>query len=100
MGSKTLNMKKEPRSLLLLPEFQKFINASATGRRLLPSGKRITKGTTEQYRCVHSLLEEFEKRQPEHLRIVILHRSSLQLLQREKNYWLRFFRKFSAFLYV
>lgn len=93
-------MKKELRHLLLLPEFQKFITASCTGRRLLPSGKKITKGTIVQYQCAYALLQEFESLQPEPLRIIILHRSSLRLLQREKNYWLRFFRKFSAFLYA
>lgn len=93
-------MKKESRYLLLLPEFEKFITASATGRRLLPSGKRVAKGTIDQYRCVYLLLEEFERQLDEPLRIVILQRSSLRLIKKEKNYWLRFFRKFLVFLYT
>jgi integrase len=92
-------MKKEARQLLLIPEFQKFITASATGRRLMPSGKKIRASTIQQYQFMFDLLEEFETRQPEQLRILILHRSSLRVIQKEKNYWSRFFKNFSSFLY-
>ncbi len=92
-------MKKNSKQLLLLPEFQKFITASSTGRRLMPSGKKIRSGTIRQYRCVYLLLEEFEKLQETPLRIQLLHRSSLRAIQKEKNYWIRFFKKFSFFLY-
>ena len=91
-------MKKDTRQLLLLPEFQKFIIASSTGRRLMPSGKKIRSGTIEQYRHTYSILEEFGKDQ-EPLRIQLLHRSSLRAIQKEKNYWSRFFKRFSSFLY-
>ncbi len=93
-------MIKESRQLLLLPQFQKFITASATGRRLMPSGKKISPGTIQQYQCAYLLLEEFERKQEHPLRIIILHRSSLRVMQKEKNYWIKFFRKFSEFLYT
>ncbi|HMI77188.1 MAG TPA: tyrosine-type recombinase/integrase, partial [Ferruginibacter sp.] len=69
------------------------------GRRLMPSGKKVRKGTITQYRCVLALLEEFESLHEISLRIQLLHRGSLRDVQKEKNYWTRFFKQFSAFLY-
>ena len=65
----------------------------------MPAGKKIRKGTISQYRCVYSLLKEFEETQETPLRIQLLNRSSLRVIQKEKNYWLRFYKKFSLFLY-
>jgi integrase len=90
---------KKQNILLLLPEMEKFITATVTGRRLTPSGKRIRSGTIEQYRHVCKLLKEFEEKQKEPLRILLLLRSTLRHLQQEKNYWKRFFKHFSHFLY-
>lgn len=92
-------MKNNSRQLLLIPEFQKFITASSSGRRLMPSGKKVRKGTIQQYHCVLLLLEEFQTQLKEPLRILILHRSSLRTIQKEKNYWSRFFKSFTNFLY-
>ncbi len=78
---------------------EKFITATATGRRLMPSGKRIRSRTIEQYRHVCKLLRQFEAQQQETLRIQLLHRSTLRHLQQEKNYWKRFFKNFSQFMY-
>jgi len=88
------------RQLPLLPLFQKFITASATGRRLTPSGKKLSKGAIIQYKCIYDILEEFERSQllPA-IRIKLVHRSSLRELQSEKLYWQRFFRRFTAWLY-
>ena len=85
--------------LLLLQEFQKFITASKTGRRLMPSGKKVSEGTLQQYNCVYLLLEEFQQLQTKTIRIQLLTRSSLRLIQKEKLYWVRFFKNFSSFLY-
>ncbi|HEY6504246.1 MAG TPA: tyrosine-type recombinase/integrase [Chitinophagaceae bacterium] len=91
---------KTNRQLLLIPLFQKFITASATGRRVTPSGKRLSKGATIQYQCVCKLLQEFEKiHAAGPLRVKLIHRSSLRQLQSEKLYWQRFFRKFTGWLY-
>ena len=91
-------MKKKPMQLLLLAEMQKFIRASVTGRRLMPSGKKISKGTIEQYQHIYNLLKEYEASH-EPLRIQLLNRCSFRVLQQEKNYWFRFFRRFSQFMY-
>ncbi len=85
--------------ILLLPEFQKFMNASAAGRRLMPSGKKIHKNTLMQYQTVCKLLNQFESERQEPLRIRLLYRNSMRLIQKEKTYWDRFFRQFCFYLY-
>ena len=91
---------KESPQLELIPQFDRFIKASRSGRRLTPSGKKITKGTIRNYSYVYKLIEEFESTSGSKLRVQLLHRASLRILQREKNYWNRFFVNFSKFLYT
>lgn len=92
-------MKRSAPQLQVTEQFNQFIKASSSGRRLTPSGKRITKGTIINYQYVFRLINEFEKKTGSVLRIQLLHRASMRTIQREKNYWNRFFTKFSAFLY-
>jgi len=92
-------MEKKSQQLLFLPEFRKFILASTSGRRLLPSGKKVRIGTLQQYQHVQHLLEEFEKQSHQILRIQFLHNNSMRTIQKEKNYWSRFFRGFTGFCY-
>lgn len=92
-------MKKQTPQLNLLETFNQFIRSSQSGRRLTPSGKKITRGTIVNYLYTRKLLAEYEDREKIKLRIQLLHRASLRTLQREKNYWHRFFIQFSAFLY-
>jgi integrase len=91
-------MKKSPQ-LQFTNHFLQFIKVSKSGRRLTPSGKRITKGTIKNYEHVYDLIEVFESKLIDKLRIQLLHRASMRTLQREKNYWNRFFNQFSNFLY-
>ena len=92
-------MKNNLNQVLLISEFTKFIKASSTGRRLMLSGKKLRPGTIRQYQSVSLLLHQFESFQPEPLRILLLQKASLRTLQKEKNYWRRFFKQFSQFLY-
>ena len=92
-------MTKSAPRVLVSDYFQRFIKASATGRRLSASCKRITPGTITNYYYAHKLLIEFEAEQNLQLRIQLLHRASMRTLQKEKNYWARFYRQFSAYLY-
>jgi len=78
---------------------QQFINACVSGRRVLPSGKKAGKTTIGQYLFVAKLLRQFENQQREPLRICLLHRCSMRVIQQEKNYWNRFYKKFAHFLY-
>lgn len=92
-------MKKTAPQIFLSEYFDKFIKASISCRRLTPSCKRITQGTIKNYRYAQKLLLEFEAKTQTILRIQLLHRASMRVLQKEKNYWARFYYKFSAFLY-
>jgi integrase len=92
-------MKRSVPQLLLTEQFIRFIKSSASGRRLTPSGKRITRGTITNYGYTLRLLQEYEAANGDKLRIQLLHRVSMRVLQREKNYWARFFNRFSNFLY-
>ena len=92
-------MKRTTPQLILSEQFNQFIKASSSGRRLTPSGKRITKGTITNYQYVYKLIDEYEIKSENNLRIQLLHRASMRTIQREKNYWNRFFNQFSNFLY-
>ncbi|MDX2046277.1 MAG: hypothetical protein SFU87_05795, partial [Chitinophagaceae bacterium] len=92
-------MKRSIPQLSVIHQFSGFIKASASGRRLTPSGKRISKGSVTNYGYVLRLLEEYETAHSVNLRIRLLHRASMRVLQQEKNYWARFFVQFSNFLY-
>lgn len=85
--------------LLLLPRFQKFINASRSGRRLTAGKKKISMGTIVQYRCISKLIKEFEEESGTTIRILLLKKQSVFLLNRERKYWSSFFKKFCDFLY-
>ena len=84
-------MKKQAPQLLLSEHLQQFIKASVSGRRLTPSGKRISKGTITNYFHAQQLISEFEIKYAAKIRIQLLHRASMRMLKREKNYWTRFF---------
>ena len=92
-------MKKATPQILVADHLKQFINASISGRRLSASGKRISKGTIQNYLYAQKLVLEFEAKQSAPLRIQLLHRASMRTLQREKNYWARFYFQFSTFLY-
>lgn len=86
--------------LEFIPEFRNFITVSKSGRRKSPSGKKISAGTIRNYHYVLNILMEFEEQCQSPLRITLIHRAGLRLLQREKIYWSRFFRNFCQFLYM
>lgn len=85
--------------VLLLPEFRKFIQKSSTGSRRLPSGKKFSKGSLIQYQSVCRLLESFEREAKKPVCITLQHRYSLTVLRKEKLFWNRFFKDFTAYLY-
>src|SRR5688572_10538294 len=89
----------ERHKLLLLAEFLKFMKASQTGRRSKYPGRKLSKGTITQYKCVYQLLQQYEKKMNLRMEIVLLKKSSLSALKKEKKYWEHFLRSFLKFLY-
>lgn len=85
--------------ILLLPELRKFIRASASGRRLMPSGKKIRRGTLIQYEVMYRLLQEFEQTAGVAIRLFRKSRFTARDWQKERLYWKRLFNQFTGFLY-
>ena len=75
------------KQILLLSWFKQFIKESASGKRRTPAGKRIAKGTIEQYETVYKYLEKFEDAKGATLRIALLFGHQQRLYRREKAYW-------------
>ncbi len=70
--------------------FEKFIRDSECGRRLQKSGKRLGKGTIENYRYLQKLLMDFEMKKEFPLSIRSSTRLSKRQFAAEKKYWKKF----------
>ncbi len=79
--------------------YQKFSNDSRKGRRLQPNGKRISAGTVKNYYYTGLLLERFCEAKQFELRIRPARRLNQRELNVEKNYWKKFYRQFTDYLY-
>lgn len=93
----TLSTKKEYSFFDL---YDRFLKDSRSGRRLQPNGKKLTAGTINNYYCTKLLLEKFCKEKEFDLRIYSVKRITQRKLQVEKNYWLKFYKKFTDYLYL
>ena len=79
--------------------YNRFIKESSNGKRLQPNGKKISKGTVDNYRYSLSLMEKFCKAESFHLRLRPVHKLNSRELVVEKNYWKKFYKKFTGYLY-
>ena len=79
--------------------YDKFVRDNETGRPLQANGKKVSVGTIQNYRYTKLLLQKFSDAKKFELRI----RSTKNLTQRdmqvEKNYWAKFYKKFTDYLY-
>ncbi|MBA4198830.1 MAG: hypothetical protein C0459_14885 [Chitinophaga sp.] len=83
----------------LLPLYQQFINSSKRGLRRKPDGNKITNGTIDNYSNTYRLLEQFATTKQFDLRIRLFTRLNKRELITEKNYWKKFYRAFTDYLY-
>ncbi|WP_438422966.1 tyrosine-type recombinase/integrase [Aquimarina macrocephali] len=83
----------------LIPLFKQFIRDSETGKRLKKNGNRITAGTIDNYRYVLHNLIEFSSSCDFDLRVCDAQKLTKREFESEKNYWKKFYRKFSDFMY-
>lgn len=90
---------KNNKSIFLSDAFREFITASATGKRRMASGKKISTGVIQNYGYALQQLEAFEQKMGTQVRIVPLSRASAALLAREQRYWKKFFKGFCTFFY-
>lgn len=87
------------KELLFLPLYVKFMKDTASGRRRKLNGERIKPQTVANYDSVLKLLVEYEAFCGAPLRIKTNIRNNVRVLLQERNYWRKFYRKFSDFLH-
>lgn len=91
-----MNNAKSYDLLLLL---KRFIKASETGKRKQSNGKKITKGTIQNYYFLLQQLEQFTITEATELRLPELKRSGKRQVKANYKYWQQFYVRFTAFLY-
>lgn len=83
----------------LVPLFKQFIRDTETGKRLKKNGERIQKGSIDNYRYTLRNLIGFEMATGFELRVCDTGKLNKRELQSEKNYWKKFYKKFTGYLY-
>lgn len=91
---------KNKKELELLLLFKRFINDCKTGRRLQANGKLLSKGCITNYEYCYKLLQQFAVTKQFHLRIRPVNKLNSRELVTERNYWNRFYKKFTDYLYT
>ena len=79
--------------------YLRFIGYSNRGRRLQPNGKRISAGTIKNYEYTLQLVKGFSADTNFQLRIRPAHKLNRRELITEKNYWKKFYKRFTDYLY-
>ena len=92
-------MPRQAKELDFFALFGDFISHSRRGRRVQPNGKRISAGTLANYNYTQQLLIAFCNEKGFVLRIRPLRRLNSRELATEKNYWKKFYKKFTDYLY-
>ena len=80
-------------------EFERFIQDSKKGRRLQPNGMRLSVGTVDNYRFTLTLVQKFCEAKSFELRIKPASWLNSRELEVECNYWKKFYRQFTNYLY-
>ena len=79
--------------------FTLFIRDTETGKRLKKNGERIKKDSIQNYKYVLQNLMEFEQNTGFELRICDANKLNQREYLSEKNYWKKFYKKYTDFLY-
>lgn len=88
---------KKPQAII--PLFKKFIKDTETGKRIKKNGERIKKGSINNYKYVLNNLIDFTTSTKLELRICDASRLTKKEYTSEKNYWKKFYKKFTDYLY-
>lgn len=83
----------------LIPLFKQFIKESQSGKRLKKNGERITKSSIDNYNYVLKNLILFSEATQTELRVCDILKLTKKELLSEKNYWKKFYKNFTEFLY-
>lgn len=90
---------KSSKELVFFELYNKFISESEKGKRLQPNGKKISSGTVQNYRYTGQLLLQFCQAKSVSLRIRPSRSLNARDAATEKNYWKKFYKKFTDYLY-
>lgn len=80
--------------------YDRFISDSVSGKRLQPNGKRLSAGSIKNYGSTKLLLENYCASSTTNLRIRPIRYLNKKGMEREKNYWKKFYRRFTDYLYI
>lgn len=94
-----MNKRTKKKELDFFPLFEKFIKDSERGRRVQPNGKRISPRSVKNYGYALKLLKTFAGEKGFTLRIKPERSLTKREMEREKNYWKKFYKAFTDFLY-
>lgn len=82
----------------LLPLVHEFISKNNRNKRTQAGGKRLTKGTKKNYERLRDHLVTFSTTKDFYLRVKSVH-GSRRLFEQEKNYYKKFYIKFTDYLF-
>jgi len=83
----------------LIPLFRRFIRDTQTGKRLKKNGERIKPASIKNYEYTLNNLTKFSIETEFELRICDASKLNKRELTSEKNYWKKFYKKFTEYLY-
>lgn len=83
----------------LLPLYKTFIRESETGKRLKKNGEKISKGSIANYKYAYTNLERFCEDTGFVLRVCDVSKFTKREWISEKNYWKKFYKKYTNYLY-
>lgn len=83
----------------IIPLFKQFIKETETGKRLKKNGERLKPGSTKNYKNLLKNLIEFSNMTQFELRICDASKLNKRELLTEKNYWKKFYQKFTDYFY-
>jgi integrase len=79
--------------------FDTFIKYSENGKRLQKNGKKLRSGSVKNYFYLRKLLHEFSSQKKFELRIISSSKLAKREFTKEKNYWKKFYNRFTDYLY-
>ncbi len=79
--------------------FEKFISDCKKGRRIQPNGKKLSEGTISNYGYALKLVKKFSEKNQFYMRVRSVRRLTSREMESEKNYWKKFQKQFSKYLY-
>jgi integrase len=92
-------MPKKITEYKLLPLLRKYINETKKGKHLQRNGKKIKKGSIENYVFLEKLLSDFSIQKNFDLRLKVINAAKKKEFDAEQKYWKKFYTDFTSFLY-